>query len=339
MHRPTSGVWVVAALAVVLVAFAAWIQGCVYISGKGLLGMEQGPLHENRISGTGKDKILVVEISGLITEQEKGGLFSLQKEPSMVSSVKEQLDKAGSDSRIKGLLLLIDSPGGTVTASDLIYHELQKFKSAKPVHVVAYFMGTAASGGYYVAQVADRIVASPTTITGSIGVILMNLNLSGLMEKIGVSDTSVKSGRFKDVGSPFKKPEKEGEAILQGVVQAFYDRFCEVVETNRPKIKLADHPELADGRIFSAAQALEAGLVDEVGYFAAALEWVKKAAGLTEAQVIRYTRAGRYLPNIYSLATGAHGGFRGDINLVKLDLQSFLSASGPTFMYLWMPGL
>ncbi len=324
---------------VVLAAFAVWIQGCIYISGKGLLGMDPGPLKESRISGTGKDKILVIEISGLITEQEKGGLFRLQKEPSMVSSVKEQLDRASDDRQIKGLLLLVDSPGGTVTASDIIYHELKGFKSTNPVKVVAFFMGTAASGGYYVAQVADRIVASPTTITGSIGVIMMNLNLSGLMEKIGVSDASVKSGRFKDVGSPFKKPEKQGEAILQGVVQGFHDRFCKIVEENRPDIRFTERPELADGRIFNAPQALQEGLVDEIGYFSEALEWVKKSAGLTEAQVIRYTRAGQNLSNIYSLATNASGGFQGDINLVKLDLESLLSACGPTFMYLWMPGL
>ena len=314
------------------------IQGCIFISGKGLLSMEPRPLKETRISGEGKDKILLMEISGLITEQERGGFFSLQKKPSMVGSVKEQLEKAGRDEHVKGLILLVNSPGGTVTASDLIYHEIKGFKSGKKLKVVSLLMGTATSGAYYVSQAADRIVAHPTTLTGSIGVILMNLNFSGLMEKIGVSDASIKSGRFKDVGSPLRKPEKAGEEILQGVVDGLNRRFFKIVEENRPGVTITGKPELSDGRIFTAEQALENGLVDEIGYFPVALQWIKNTAGIPEARVIRYARGGEYLPGIYSLGTAGSGG-QGDINLIKLDAESLFYGFGPTFMYLWHPGL
>ena len=339
MHNKKLMKTTVLMLAAGLFFLSGAVQGCVWVSGKGLLGMGPRPLKETRIAGEGKNKILMIEISGLITEQERGGFLSLQKEPSMVSSIKEQLDKAERDARVKGVLLMVNSPGGTVTASDLIYQEIKGFKSKKPIKVVALMMGTAASGAYYVSLAADRIVAHPTTLTGSIGVILMNLNFSGLMEKIGVSDTSLKSGRFKDVGSPFRRPEEEGKEILQEVVDGLNRRFFKIVEENRPGVRIADKPELSDGRIFTAEQALNNGLVDEIGYFSAALDWIKKAAGIPEAQVIRYARAGEYLPSIYSLGTLPGGGFQGDINLIKLDAEGLLYGYGPAFMYLWRPGL
>jgi len=312
--------------------------GCVYVSGKGLLDMGPGPLKETLVSGKGKDKILVMEVRGLITGRERGGLFSIRKEPSLVSSIKEQLDKAAEDNRIRSILLLIDSPGGTVTASDVIYHELKEFKKKNNVNIHAFFLGTGASGAYLVALAADQIIASPTTVTGSIGVIMLDLNLTGLMDKVGVRDTSIKSGKFKDIGSPFRKPTAEDEKILQGVVDEQYQRFCKIVEENRHGIDLADHPTLADGRIFTGEQALKVGLVDEVGYLPEVLEGMKRVMGVKEARVVRYVRAGDYEPNLYAMAAGALGG-GGDINLIKFDLESLIATGGPQFMYLWLPGL
>jgi protease IV len=312
--------------------------GCIYVSGRGLLGTGPRPLEETRVSGKGKDKILVIDVKGLITEEERGGLLSLTKEPGMVASIQEQLDKAAKDDRVRAVLLLVDSPGGTVTASDLIYHELRTFRADRKVVMHAHFLGTAASGAYLIAQAADRITATPTTVTGSIGVILMNLNLSGLMEKVGVSDTSLKSGTFKDVGSPFRKPRPADDELLQGIVDSEYRLFCRIVEENRPKVRLSEHPELADGRIFTADQALRAGLVDEVGYLSQSLDGIKKALGVEEARVVRYVPAGSYVPNLYALGAAASGG-PGDINLIKLDVRSLVAAGGPVFMYLWLPGI
>ena len=156
--------------------------------------------------------------------------------------------------------------------------------------MVALLNGTATSGAYYVAQAADRILAYPTTVTGSIGVILLNLNLNGLMEKIGVSNATVKSGMYKDLGSPFRQPEEGEKEILQGVVDELHGRFVQVVGENRRALKLSDHPELVDGRIFTARQALSDGLIDQIGYVADAVGWVRGAAAVPDARVIRYQR-------------------------------------------------
>jgi protease-4 len=319
-----------------LVLVSTLAAGCMFVSTKGLLGRGPQPLEETVLFGQGKDKILFMEIQGLISERESSKPFQLKVEPSMVASVKEQLDLAAGDDRVKGILLMINSPGGTVTASDIIYNEIRHFKAEKQVKVVALLNGTATSGAYYIAQAADRILAYPTTVTGSIGVILLNLNLNGLMEKIGVSNATIKSGMYKDLGSPFRKPEEGEKEILQGVVDELYGRFVQVVGENRRALKLSEHPELVDGRIFTARQALSEGLIDQIGYVADAMGWVRSAAAAPDARVVRYQRRGDYLPNMYSY--GQDRPVQAEFNLIKLDLEGFLSGVGPTFMYLWMPG-
>lgn len=319
----------------VLISISA--AGCVFVSTKGLLSRGLQPYEETVLFGTGRDKILVMEIQGLISERESSKPFQIQVEPSMVASVREQLVKASQDERVKGILLMINSPGGTVSASDIIYNEIRSFKAGKGVRVVALLNGTATSGAYYVAQAADRIFAYPTTVTGSIGVVLLNLNLHGLMEKVGVSNATVKSGMYKDLGSPFREPA-EGEAeILQGVVDELHGRFVKVVSENRGRIEFQDRPELVDGRIFSAGQALSNGMIDEIGYVADAVEWVRRAAAAPDARVVRYQRRGQYLPTLYSY--GQEPAPHAEFNLIKLDAEGLLSGAGPTFMYLWMPGL
>lgn len=322
---------------VCLVLVSILPAGCVFVSTKGLLGRGPQPLEETVLFGKGKDKILFMEIQGLISERKSSKPFQLQVEPSMVASVKEQLDKAAGDKRVKGILLMINSPGGTVTASDIIYNEIRHFKAEKNVRVVALLNGTATSGAYYIAQAADRIIAYPTTVTGSIGVILLNLNLNGLMEKIGVSNATVMSGTYKDLGSPFREPKEGEKEILQGVVDELYGQFVRVVGENRRALKLSDRPELIDGRIFTARQALSEGLIDQIGYVADAVGWVRGAAATPDARVVRYQRRGDYLPNMYSY--GRAQDFHAEYNLIKLDLEGFLSGVGPTFMYLWMPGV
>ncbi len=337
MRRRTIQRRSVALNGICLLLVSALATGCVFVSTKGLLSKGPQPYDEKVLFGRGKDKILFMEIKGLISERKSSKPFQIQVEPSMVSSVKEQLDKAAGDERVKGILLMINSPGGTVTASDIIYNEIRRFKAQRQVKVVALLSGTAASGAYYVAQSADRIVAYPTTVTGSIGVVLLNLNVDGLMEKIGVSNATVKSGMYKDLGSPFRKPEEGEKEILQGVVDEFHRQFVRVVDENRAGVNLSARPELVDGRIFTARQALSNGLVDQLGYVADAVSWVRSAAGVPEARVVRYQRRGDYLPNMY--AHGPDQPVQAEFNIIKLDLEGFLSGMGPTFMYLWMPGV
>ena len=293
------------------------------------------PLQEKKVDGKGLDKVLLIEISDVITGNEEERPLGLEPRESTVSRVKEALRKAEKDHRIKALVLRIDSPGGGVTASDIIYSEVKRFKEKRKVPVVAALMDTAASGGYYVALSADEIVAHPTTVTGSIGVIMLNLNVEGLFRKIGVSDTTVKSGLHKDIGSPFRKPTESDRRILQGVIDNLYARFLDRVRESRTKLPPEKIRPLADGRIFTADQALKEGLVDKIGYLDDAIEDAKKAAGLEKARVVLYHRPSEYAENIYS----RQGGTQARSGASAADLESLFGKTTPRFLYLWAPGL
>ena len=198
------------------------LAGCVTV--KVNLFEEQKPLQEKVVSGRGRDKILLLDFSGMIMEGQKRKWWSPAAGVSP-ARIKEELEKAAKDPRIKALVLRINSPGGTVSASDMIYHDLMAFKSRQKVPVVACLMGVAASGGYYVARTADLIVAHPTTITGSIGVIAMKPNFKGLMDKLGVEADLVKTGRWKDFWSPFRPASPEEKEMMQAIIDDFSGAF------------------------------------------------------------------------------------------------------------------
>lgn len=325
-----------AGLVLSLLAALLSLPGCVLMNNQ-INPFQTGrkPLEEKKVEGKGLDKILIIEISNVITGNEEERPLGLDSNESTVSRVKETLRKAEKDRRVKALVLRIDSPGGGVTASDIIYSELKRFKEKRKVPVVAVLMDVAASGGYYVALSADEIVAHPTTVTGSIGVIMMNLNVEGLFHKIGVSDTTVKSGAHKDIGSPFRKPTPGDRLILQGVVDDLYTRFLDRVRESRTKLPEDRIRPLADGRIFTADQALKVGLVDRIGYVDDAIEDARKAAGLKQARVVLYHRPNEYAENIYSLQSGTQA--RGGVSAT--DLETLFGHATPRFLYLWAPGL
>lgn len=274
------------------------LWGCVTVRVD--LFEEPKPLKEKVVSGRGRDKILLIDISGLLTDSPRRGLKSLFGGTD-AARLKEELEKAGKDLRIKAVVLRINSPGGMVSGADLMHHEILAFKQEHRVPVIAALMGVAASGGYYVAQAADVIVAQPSGITGSIGVVALKPNLKGLMDKAGVEAEVVKSGPFKDFWSPFKPATPEEKRLMEGLIADFYRRFVEVVAKGRGLETRQVRP-LADGRIFTAAQAKELGLVDRLGYLDDALTLAKERAGLTEARVVVYHRPGSHRPTIYSLA-------------------------------------
>ncbi len=291
-------------------------------------------LDETVVSGKGRDKILLLDISGTISSQEKRGAISFRSEDSPVSRVREELMRAAKDDHIKGLLVRINSPGGTVTASDIIYNEIRRFKEEKKVPVVAAMTELAASGGYYVAVAADTIVAHPTSITGSIGVIAVKLNAQGLMEKIGIVDETFKAGDKKDLLSPMRPATAEEREIIQTMLNAFHQRFKDLVLKGRPSITAAEIDTLADGRVYTADQALANKLVDEIGYLDDAIAVVKKGAGIKEARVVMYHRPWGYKNNIYSQLLRPEVE---NINLINLDLSWLLGEAGLHFMYLWIP--
>ena len=214
------------------------------------------------VTSIGKDKVAVVELFGPIMDAHK---------------VVKQLDRYGKDSSIKGIILHIDSPGGGVAPSQEIYQAALRAKKNKPL--VASLGSLAASGGYYAAIAADKIVSNPGTITGSIGVIIGFMDARELMKKIGVRTINVKSGKFKDIGSSGREFTEEDKKVIQAVIDDVYGQFVEAVAAGR-NMEEAAVRKLADGRIYSGRQALELGLVDELGTYHDAIQTLKKLANI-----------------------------------------------------------
>jgi protease-4 len=291
------------------------------------------PLEEETVEGKGDAKVLLMDISGFLSDEVPSGGLSIGTPPPrvpMLVRVREELKKAASDSKVRALVVRINSPGGTVTASDIIFRELEGFRQQARVPIVAVMMDVAASGGYYVALAADTVVAHPTTVTGSIGVIMLSVNAEGLLQKIGVGANTIKSGEHKDMGSPFRPLTVEERAIFQSVIDDLHRQFvARLVERRRVAPEAA--ARLADGRIFTAEQALRHGLVDRIGYVPDALETARRAAGLEEARVIVYRRPREYRATYYARSQTEAGA------LASLGPFAGLLGAGPKFLYLWLP--
>ncbi len=310
-----------------------WTSGCFVLTGNPFGGGEQ-PLEEKTVEGRGRARVLLIELRGVITDEPSKRASGLVEEESTLGRMSAELDKASDDDRVKAVVLHVDSPGGGVTASDDIYAELKRFRREQQVPIVAALGDVAASGGYYVACAADTIVAHPTTVTGSIGVILTSLNVEGLLGKIGVKNATYKAGAHKDILSPFRGATPEEQKIVQGILDALHARFVQIVRESRPKLDTRRLPELTDGRIFTADQALAAGLVDQVGSLRDALDTARQAAGLpADARVVSYLRPSEGRETIH-----ATGGVPAQVNVLPMDL-GVLGATGPRFQYLWAPGL
>jgi protease-4 len=240
--------------------------------------------------GSGPGKILLIDVDGPISNRPKKTLTGFEHETGMVDRIREILKKADEDKNIKGILLRINSPGGTVTSSDIIYHEIKSFKERNNLKVYVCVVDIAASGGYYVAMAGDTIMMHPTSLTGSIGVLAMKVNLKGLMGKIGVEWEMVKSADKKDFMSPFRPLSDEERKLFQETIDRYYERFVEIVALNRHQLNIEGARELADGRIYDARQALEYHLIDYIGYVEDAVELVKKELNQPHLRVVTYGR-------------------------------------------------
>jgi protease-4 len=292
------------------------------------------PLEEETVEGSGDAKILLVDLSGFLSDESTSTLLNLTAPPARVPllvRVREELKKAAADEKVKALVIRVNTPGGTVTASDVIYRELELFRREKPIPIIAVMMDVAASGGYYVSLAADTIVAHPTTVTGSIGVIMLTFNAEGLMQKLGVAANAVKSAERKDMGSPFRAMTPEERAIFQSVIDDLYRQFvAKVVE--RRKLPEATARTLADGRVYTADQALTNKLIDRIGYMPDAIDMARKAAGVDKAKVVVYHRPRQYRATYYAEAQQIEGG-----GLLTSGALGALTGPGPKFLYLWMP--
>lgn len=236
--------------------------------------------------GSGSNKVVRVPISGMIALHHNNG--SLFHPGSTTDMALRAIRRATRDTAVKALILIIDSGGGGITASDILYKTLLDFKAAQPNRrIVALCGDTAASGAYYAALAADHIIAHPTTITGSIGVLIHSINLQKLAQKHGIKDVTIKSGKNKDLLNPLTDLTPEEHAMLQSVVNTLHDRFVGLVAQHRD-LPEAEVRDLADGRIFTAGEALRHGLIDETGYWQDAMARTAKLLDVDSIIVYRY---------------------------------------------------
>ena len=274
-------------------------------------------------------KVAIIDIDGVIANERERDFFGAGENP--VSLFVEKLDKAEEDSAVKAVILRINSPGGGVTASDIMYQRLMRFRQRCRIPVVALIEDVGASGGYYIACGADKILAHPTSVTGSIGVIVQAISLADTLQMLGVETKAVTSGPMKDMGSLFKPLDKKDLAVFKTMIDAYYERFLDVVARSRKSMDADKVRALADGRIYTGDQARKNGLVDDLGYMADAFEMAKVLSKTSRAKMVIYHRPYGYRANVYSSAVPAVP----QINLINISADRLLAGSRPHFMYLW----
>lgn len=318
-----------------LAVTACLLAGCVIIP----IGLPSPPevkqVVYKRGSGWKPDKIAIIEVSGVLRSGGEGeGFFSSD---SSVVDLSKKLKVARQDKSIKAVILRVDTPGGGVTASDLMYHELKRFRKDRKIPVYVSMQTVAASGGYYVSMGADKIYATPTTLTGSIGVIGTFPEAKGLMGKIGLDVNAIKSGGNKDAGAFYREMSEEDRQLYQAIIDDYFNQFLSIVLENRTDVAEDEMAKAADGRVYTATQAQAAGLIDGIMYLEEVIEKVKEENHLKKPSVVIIKRTGRSsTDSLY--ATSAPGEARtGDLNLLKVDAHRWLNPAPEVFNYLWIP--
>ena len=279
-------------------------------------GGYRGAFEERVIqSGPRSEKIVLINIDGVIDADQAQRVY-------------EQLKAAREDKAVKGLIVRVNSPGGSLSGSDQIYNEIRKYRQEQDKPVVAFMQGLAASGGYYGSVACEKIIAEPTVITGSIGVIMSHFVFGDLLQnKLGIQHVTIKSGEKKDWPSSFTPPSDEQIGYLrERIIMPAYERFLQVVAEGRKEVLTAEliRP-LADGGIFTAAQALESKLIDQIGYLDDAIAQVTSMAGLSKAEVVEYREPFSLMGLLSSKASVG----------IKFDRSTLLDLCTPRAMYLW----
>ena len=268
--------------------------------------------------GDGEVKVARLALEGVIMRGRSQRLIGY--EPDMVESVLSQIRAATVDEGVRAILLEVDSPGGAVTPSDEIYAALKEFKSGDEQRVVMIFIrDLGASGAYYAAMAGDYIMAEPTAIVGSVGVIMQTLNLKGLAEKVGMSSVTIASGENKDMLNPFEEVDPEHLRLLRELVDSMQERFASIVVHSRG----LKNRDLLDGRVFTADQAMEHNLIDGVGYWNDAVHKLKYLMDVDELYIVRYSQP-----------TGFWNALLGAKTPV---IPEFKAMDSPRLMYLWKP--
>lgn len=285
---------------------------------------DQYPTYEEQWSyGVGEAKVLRISLQGVIARESDAGFLEMPVD--RTEQVLRQIRAATQDEDMRAIIMEIDSPGGMIGPSDEMYRALMRFKERDDhPRVLSFTRDLSASGGYYVSLASDWIMAEPTAVVGSIGVIMQSMNLQGLSEKIGIEDVTIKSGENKDLLNPFRETKPEQLALLQEVIDSMYQRFRGLVQEHRG-ISDEELDRLADGRIFSAQAAVEEKLIDEVGYWDDLMLRTADLLGEDEVRVVRYLQAQSFLESLFQAQ-------------ISPRLPAFLDRfSGPAFYMLWKP--
>ncbi len=277
------------------------------------------------LSRSGKQKIAIIRLEGPILDGE--------------GFVKKQIDQVRDDPAVKAVVLRVNSPGGSVTAADYIYHHLRKLCAERKLPLVVSMGGMAASGGYYVSMAVgdtkETLFAEPTTWCGSIGVIIPHYNVADLAAEVGIEEDSIKSHPLKAMGNPFKRLSEQEQQILQALVDDAFERFKQVVARGRPRLaaKTGAIDRLATGQVFTTRQALEAGLIDREGFIEDAIDRAIELAGLDKAdtRVVRY----RGQPTLIDLLLK----FRAPTTPSELELLFDLTTPRAYYLCTWLPPL
>jgi len=273
--------------------------------------------------------VAVVDVDGLLLDADTTGLGSCGE--NTVSLFRERLDAIQSDPRVRAVVMRVHSPGGSVTAADIMWHDLQDFRRRTKVPVVACLMDVATGGAYYLATGSNIIIAQPTGVTGAIGCILNVYNLQDLMAQFNIVGIPVKAGKNIDLGTPIKALDPEGRKVLQAMADEFHHRFHEVVIKARPKVD--PHLETTfDGRVFTASQARDLGLIDEIGYLDDAVAAARSMAGISSnAEIVFYHRKGDPALSPYSVTPNIPL----QDKLIPVNDPGLNRSRLPSFLYLW----
>jgi protease-4 len=312
------------------------IQGPVTIHATAELQAKNNvrPLVEMPVAGQvpcgGGPKVAVVDVDGLLLNLNLTGPYSSGENP--VDLFREKLDRIAADPAVCAVVLRINSPGGAVTATDVMWRDLQTFKACTHRPVVACLMDLGCAGGYYLATAADAIIAHPTTLTGGVGVVMNLFNLEDFLGTFSLRTQTVKAGPNIDMGNQLKALDPEARRLLQRMADGLHERFKQVVRQRRPRLA-GDEAAALDGRILTANEALERGLIDDIGYLDDAIDAARRLCGQPGAGVVLFHRCDDVARTAYATTPNVPL----QATLLPVTIPGVDRSRWPTFLYLWQP--
>lgn len=294
--------------------------------------VDNGPLQEFTVIGgdPSGERIALIDVDGVLLNSNMTGMSSYGENP--VAIFREKLDFIAANRCYRGVVVRINSPGGGVTASDIMRRDLSTFKSRTGMPVIACLLDVGAGGAYYLATAADHVVAHPTSVTGGIGVILNLYNLQDAMGEFNIIGVPIKSGDHIDMGSPIREQPDDVRRMLQNMADEFHYRFRQTVEESRPAHDRR-HPEDFDGRVFTASQALQRRLIDSIGYLDDAVAIARQASSRPAAPVMLLHRCRDRARSPYAVTPNVP--LQGAA--LPMSMPGFERSRLPTFLYLWEP--